>query len=89
VTRDTVAAAADRHGQVSLAGEPHGRDDVRGIQRTNDNLGSTVDDPVERRARSVVAVVARSDDRTTVPLSQLDSPFDYPCHGSESTALPA
>jgi hypothetical protein len=24
-----------------------------------------------------------------VPLSQLDSPFDYPCHGSESTALPA
>ena len=88
VARDTVAAAADRHGQVSFAGEPHGRDDVRGIQRTNDHLGSAVDHPVERRARTVVAVVARSDDRTAVPLSELDSPFDYPCHESESTALP-
>ena len=77
VARDTVAAAADRHGQVSFAGEPHGRDDVRGIQRTNDHLGSAVDHPVERRARTVVAVVARSDDRTAVPLSELDSPFEY------------
>jgi hypothetical protein len=88
VARDTVAAAADRHGQVSLAGESHGRDDVRGIQRTYDHLGPAVDHPVERRARAVVAVVARSDHRTTVPLSELDSPFDYLCHESESTALP-
>src|SRR6185295_17150871 len=48
VARDTVAPAADRHGQVSFAGEPHGRDDVRGIQRTNDHLEPAVYQPVER-----------------------------------------
>src|SRR3954454_15641957 len=88
VACDAVAATADRHGQVSLAGELHSRDDIRGIQRANDHLGSAVDHPVERRARTVVAVVARSDDRTAVPLSQLDLPIDYACHGSESTAIP-
>src|SRR6185437_17153789 len=39
VARDTVAAAADRYGQLSFAGELDGRDDVRRIQRTNDHLG--------------------------------------------------
>jgi hypothetical protein len=85
VARDTMAAAADRYGQVSFAGELHGRNDVRGIQRPNDHLRAAVNQAVERRARTVVAVVARSDDRTTVPLSQ----FAYPCHESESTALRA
>jgi hypothetical protein len=72
VARDTVAAAADRHGQVSFTGELDGRDDVRGIQRTSDHLRPAVDHAVEGRARPVVAIVARSDDRTAVPLSELD-----------------
>jgi hypothetical protein len=39
MARDTVAAAADRYRQVSFAGEPHGRDDVRGIQGTHTTSG--------------------------------------------------
>ena len=62
VARDAVPAAAHGHEEALLACEPHGRDDVLGARRPDDQGGPAVDHAVPDHAGRVVVRVARHDD---------------------------
>jgi hypothetical protein len=68
MARNAMATATDRDREIGFAGERDGSGDVVDVERPDDRRGTSVDHPVERRARGVVTRVLRIDDRTAVAL---------------------
>ena len=68
--RVAVAAAADRHHQVLVAGEPQGGDDVGGRGAAGDQCRAPVGGGVPHPPRLVVAGVTRSDQTASEALPE-------------------
>jgi hypothetical protein len=71
VACDAVAASADGDRQIRFTRKPESCDDIIDIERTDDHFRLPLDHAVEGGPRDVEAAVGSSDDRSSMPLSQL------------------
>jgi hypothetical protein len=71
VTGNAVTASAHGDRKIGNSCEPDRRDDVGDIERPDHQCRPRVDHSVESRPRQLKSAVIRSDDRTSMALSQI------------------